>query len=151
MVISAKDLEVGHEFPSRTKVITQEKISRYGDIEEMINSIGMGKLLLRKRRIQTDPEFARSQGLRGTVVIGMIPTAFISAMMTDIFGEGYNRGGKLKVTFIKPIYADDEITARAVVREKVPEGSNVRIKMDVWCENQDSEKVTVGTASALAR
>ena len=146
--MSIKDLKVGEQLPSRSKVVTQERMTKYSD---MLFSTVSGKRQSSGKNIHTDADFARAQGLPGTVADGMISTAWLSAMLVEFFGQGYLRGGKLTTTYTKPVYAGDKLTLKAIVQEKVPEGSVMRINLEVWCENQKGEKVTVGTASALVR
>jgi acyl dehydratase len=71
-------------------------------------------------------------------------------MMTAFLGEGFVKGGKMSVKFIKPVLAGDTLTMNGRVREKLPEGSRTRIVVEFWCENQDGVKTMVGEASGLA-
>ncbi len=43
----------------------------------------------------------------------------------------------------------DTLTVRGRVKSREPEGGNVRVTVEVWCENQDGVKTMVGTASGL--
>ena len=47
------------------------------------------------------------------------------------------------------MWPDDEIITKGIVREKIAEGDAIRLFLEVWCENQHSEKVIVGTASGF--
>ena len=67
----------------------------------------------------------------------------------EFFEIGWIQGGRLDVSLVKPIFPGDTITVRGVVRDKVREGKFTRIMLDVWLENQNGEKATVGTASGL--
>jgi acyl-coenzyme A thioesterase PaaI-like protein len=70
-------------------------------------------------------------------------------MMTDNFGEGYLRGGDISVSFIKPARPGDVIITKGIVREIHSREGKRQAVCEVWLENQDGEKTTVGTASAL--
>ena len=83
--------------------------------------------------------------------MGSAPTFFAlvtRAMMTS-FGEGWIVGGKSSLKMIKPVHARNFVTAKGVLRQKQREGEGVRYIFDVWVENENREKVVVGTASAL--
>jgi hypothetical protein len=44
---------------------------------------------------------------------------------------------------------DESVTARARVRERVPEGTRVRVHCDVWVDKDDGTRILLGEASAL--
>ena len=133
--ITAKDFEVGTEILMVDKgVITQERMGLEGT-----------------NPVHHDPEFAKRAGFPGTLVAGAWSASWISELMMKSFGEGWVKGGKFTVTFIKPLIAGDAVKARGIVTGKEEEGEAVRVTLEVWCENQKGEKTTVGTASALVR
>jgi acyl dehydratase len=57
-------------------------------------------------------------------------------------------GGKISIRYIRPVYAHDVLTPNAVVTDIVEEDGRARVLLDVWCENQDGNKTSIGTASA---
>ena len=65
------------------------------------------------------------------------------------FGAGWLRGGRIDVKLARPIYPGDTVSVRAVITGKAPEGDAMRLTLDIWLENQDGERVTVGSASGL--
>ncbi len=150
MTVATKDLEVGHQFPTRTKVMTQERMTHYFAMRSSSRNPNeereSGHI-----NIHTDLDYAKSKGLPATVADGLISTCWISAMMIDLFGEGYMRGGRISTTYLKPVFADDKLTLKMVIKEKIKEGSAVRFNMAVCAENQKGEVVVGGTASALVR
>jgi acyl dehydratase len=77
-------------------------------------------------------------------------TAYVSEMMVALLGEGFLKGGKMAVKFIKPVLAGDTLTLRGRVASKAPEGERTRVAVEIWCENQDGVKTLVGEASGLA-
>ncbi|GIX47362.1 MAG: hypothetical protein KatS3mg131_1573 [Candidatus Tectimicrobiota bacterium] len=132
----AKEITVGQVLPPLEKQVTQRQIDAYSGV--------------RPRSIHTDEAWARQRGFRTTLAQGMMSTAYISELMTRLLGEGFIKGGKMAVTFIKPVYAGDRLRVCGVVRELVPENGATRVVVEVWCENQNGDKTTVGTASGLA-
>ena len=69
--------------------------------------------------------------------------------MRDLFGIGYYKGGKQMTKYIRPVYVNDEVTIKLVLKEKVAEGNAMRFNLEINCFNQKDELVTVGTASTL--
>jgi len=66
----------------------------------------------------------------------------------------YPAGGHLKSLegkFTAPVRPGDEITVHVVVTEKhyMAKKEDNFVVLDVWCENQDKTKVSVGKASAV--
>lgn len=128
-------LEVGTALPAVTKTITQRKIDVYSGVHP-------GSL-------HSDPEFARQKGLKDTIAQGMMTVAYLTEILIRFFGKGYMEGGKLSVKFIHPVYPGDTITAKGMVTGKQPDSGGIRCEVEVWCENQEGVKVTVGTASGF--
>jgi len=136
MALATKQTKVGAEVPPVSKDITFEKMRLYSGWPEQKN-------------IHTDYEAAKRAKLPGPIAQGLMSAAYISEMLTKFFGEGWMKGGKLSVSFINIVQPGDKVTAKGVVKERVTEDSKVRLVLDVWCENQNGVKVTVGTASGL--
>ena len=125
--------------PART--LTQEKMTAYS--EDSANA-------LRGQSIHTDPAVAEAQGYPKTVAQGMMSADYISELMTTELERGWLLNGRLSLAFVKPAFCGDTLTACAALREELDEGAFSRRVYDVWCENQDGETVTVGTASGVA-
>jgi len=146
MTQTTRDLPVGHQFPPITKLMTPERMAVFSDME---HSTCAGHFQLAPPNIHNDLEFAKSEGFPNLVADGLITTYWVEATMRDLFGVGYYKGGKLMTKYIRPVYVDDEITIKLVLKEKVPEGNAIRFDLEINCFNQKDELVTVGTASAL--
>lgn len=134
---SASTIEIGQHLPGLTKMIGQRQIDAYSGVQP--------------RSIHSDAEWARHKGFRAPLAQGMMSTAYVSEMMTQLLGEGFIKDGNMSVIFIKPVYAGDTLSVHGVVQEKNPQGNATRVVVEVWCENQDGEKTMVGTASGLAQ
>jgi acyl dehydratase len=128
-------LEIGVEPPPLTKTIQQRQIDCYSGV--------------RPNSIHTDPDWARKKGFRAPLAQAMMSTAYVSQLMMGLLGQGFVRGGKMSVAFIKPVVVGDTLTVRGRVKSREQEGSDVRVTVEVWCENQDGVKTMVGTASGL--
>ena len=129
-------IRIGDELPPLTKSISQRRIDCYSGV--------------RPRSIHTDPDWARQKGFRAPLAQGMMSTAYVSEMMVAFLGEGFVRGGRMAVKFVKPVYAGDTLTMHGRVRARHAEAGRTRIEVDFWCQNQEGVTTMVGEASGLA-
>jgi acyl dehydratase len=132
----AASIEIGVELRPRVKEIAQRQIDAYSGV--------------RPKSIHTDAEWARKKGFAAPLAQGLMSTAYVSQMMVDLLGEGFVKGGRINVSFIKPVLAGDTLTMHGAVRSKEAEGAQTRVTVEFWCESQRGEKTLVGTASGLA-
>ncbi len=119
-----------------SKSITLEKMARY---------TGAGS-----SGIHTDESVAQRQGLGGALAQGGQLVGYLNEMMFRTLGLGYLSGGEISVTFINPVRPGDTVTTRGVQKESKTEDGRTRIEFEVWLENQNGEKCTVGTAAGFA-
>ncbi len=134
---------VGHALPRVHKRLTQEKISRF----ELCSGSMMDIEL--EANFHTDPEQAQRLGLSAPIASGMMSTAYLNEMLATEFGDAWSRTGHIALTFIASLYAGDEAIACGEVKAIQPEEGGTRVELEVWCENQDGKKATVGTAQVL--
>ena len=140
MIRAHKNLEIGFEIEPRSYEITQEKIDLYS------RRVFGGR---DTKNIHTDDETARRAGLPRALAQGRYPIGYLSEALLDFFEKGWVQGGQLEVSLVKPIFPGDRITIRGKVKGRIPEGEKTRILLEVWLENQQGEKTTLGTASGL--
>lgn len=142
-----RDYAVGDTISGPTRPLSMERIAWY--------SIGMLSTAMGSRQpvqhnIHTDDEYARSQGLPAAIADGMHSTNWLSSMMVDHFGAHYVVHGELRTKFIKPTYANVPMTSRGVITSRSDEGNgNIKLEMDIWCEDDKGNKLTVGDAAVL--
>src|SRR5437879_5078243 len=100
-----KDLQVGFELPLRPLPSTQQGFTAFDEAN--------GRALKDRSKPATPPsvgpqgihsneDFARSQGLPGTVGTGMRTTGAISSMLLAFFGKSYLVDSRLRTKFIRP-------------------------------------------------
>lgn len=143
----AADLEVGSIIQGPTRAATRLRMFWYGDgLESAIH----GERRRAQVHIHTDDEAAKYEGLPGVIADGMSSTNWISTMLTKKFGVDYIERGELRTKFIKPIFADVVVSTKGQVRsiERMEDGA-VRYVLDVWCEDADGTKLTVGEAAVV--
>jgi acyl dehydratase len=128
-------LSIGQALPELVKEIPQRRIDAYSGV--------------RPNYIHSDEAFARKKGFRAPLAQAMMSTAYVSELMTRAVGSGFVKGGRMAMTFIKPVLAGDRLTVHGVVKDRQPEAGRTRVTVEVWCENQHGEKTAVGTASGL--
>ncbi len=94
---------------------------------------------------------ARKMGFaRGFVSTGQT-LAWISRLLVRFFGPAYFETGRFDCTFVAPVFDDEDIFVRGIVRDRIEEDDGVRLVCDVWLEKEDGAKSIVGTASAIVR
>jgi 3-hydroxybutyryl-CoA dehydratase len=135
MSVDVKQLSAGQDLPTLTKQMTIEKMSL--------------PLWSGGNKIHFDPEFSRAQGLPGPIATGEMSTAYLSELLTRVFGADWVRGGHLDMKFVKPLYAGDTVTVRGRITGRHPTHNGTRFEAEVWCENQHGATVTVADASVV--
>jgi acyl dehydratase len=135
MPTTTEEWAVGREIAPVVKRMTVERMSR--------------PLMAGGNPLHHDPAFAKNAGLPAPIATGVMSSAFLSEMLTKAFGVEWIRSGSLDVKFIRPIYAGDTVTARGRITGKSETGTGARIALEIWCETQRGESVTVGTASVV--
>ncbi len=133
------------------KRVTQEDMDRFEAVAGM--AAGSGDALAGPVNIHTDSDKARSMGLASPVASGQMSFAYIHELLARHFGADFRQGGELGVTFLKPVYAGDTVTAAGMVgqvhRGKADNGrgeERATFTVEVWVENQRGERVAAGEA-----
>jgi acyl dehydratase len=93
----------------------------------------------------TDDEGARKEGLPGMIAPGNLSLGLLSRLVTDWIGQSGARLARLGTTYRQPVQPDRTITLNGFVIDLEPAGK--RVEIDVWIENEDAEKLVIGTAS----
>lgn len=136
--------EAGEEISGAETKVTVQRLQAYGD---GLLSSAAGVPVQVGANIHTDAEYAREQGLPAPVVDGMLSVNYLSSMLVRHFGVAYLELGELRAKFIKPVYVDESIRPRGVVREVVDgEQGRTRYVLDVWVERSGGVKVVDGDA-----
>ena len=135
--ITLEPLKVGQTLPTFTRQVVFEKMVEF---ERVVWDRG--------RNSHSDPEAAKRDGISRPIASGQNQMAFLHELMERNFGDAWVYGGKISVRYIHPVYAGDQITPHAVVRDIVDEAGRPRVMLDLWCENQDGRKTAAGTATA---
>lgn len=121
--------EVGAEYSLGPRKMTRERMRWYCDALET-TALGDGTFVVAEPTIHSDDDFARNQGLPGIIADGMLSTNYLSSLMFDVFDMDYLTSGELDTKFIRPVYEDELVTARA----RVTEVDGDRVELELWCE-----------------
>ena len=99
--------------------------------------------------IHTDLETARAAGLPGIIAHGMLSMGFLGQFLVGLVGpEGVRR---LRVRFNAVVRPGDVLTCRGTVTSVRETGPGHRmVELEVWVENQEGERVTVGEAEVIS-
>jgi|GEM_PF-163731 acyl dehydratase len=134
----AAEVKVGDRLQSVTHEVTNDKMVEF---EKVVWDRG--------RNSHSDINVAKADGISRTIASGQNQMAFLHEMMERNFGDAWVYGGQISARYIHPVYAGDHITANGLVTEVAPgNDGKPRVKLQIWCENQDGRKTCAGTASA---
>lgn len=123
------NVQAGDELPELVKHPTTRQLVQYagaqGDFYE----------------IHYDQDFARSVGLPGVILHGLLKAAFLGQLVTDWLGER----GTLKSFEVS--YRGVDVPGRPYrCRGRVTSVTGARVELEVWGEDPEGNKTTVGTA-----
>ena len=96
----------------------------------------------RRKNIHTDHDAAQRAGFRAPIAGGEHTYALIAELLLQKFGDNFQRGGRLEVSFVRPVHFGDTVTCCARIVSHGRSG----IELEVWAENGEGEKVAAGTA-----
>ncbi len=136
MVAEAEVTKVGFELPVVSKEVTFDKVYAYS------GRFGGPHL----KTIHTDRGVAKELGFPDVVCQGTMIINYASEMLFNVYREHWVNSSKINVAFTKPVLPGDVITVKGVVKERQVVDSSIRVELEVWAENQKSEKVMAGEA-----
>lgn len=125
---------VGDRF-SASRTVTQEQINAY--------ALASGD----HNPLHTDPAFAATTALGGTVAHGMLVLAWLSALLTEHWGESWVAQGSFRIRFRAPARPGDVLALSATVRSVQEAPPDRRAMLDLLVANQRQETVIDGQAS----
>ncbi len=114
------------------------RVATAGDVAEFVDSIGD------HNPIHHDYAYAATTRFKKPIVPGMWTAGLISAVLgTRLPGPGCIYVSQ-QISFLRPVYFGDTVTARAEVVERLVERR--RVRLTTVCVNQRGEEVLVGEA-----
>jgi acyl dehydratase len=91
-----------------------------------------------------DPVYAAATGLKAPIQTGEMSSAYLAEMCVNYFGKSFFTNSRIVCKYINSTFANEIITTHGVVREKTPKGQGYRFKVEIWADNEQGEKKTVG-------
>ena len=126
------EIQEGKVFDPLVKHITQENINLYAEASGDFNPIHI------------DESFAAKTPLGGTIAHGMLSLAYVSEMMTSVFGQNWLSGGRLRAKFKEPARPGDTLTinGKIICLEQEDDVSYANCAFE--CLNQKGEMIVTG-------
>jgi acyl dehydratase len=130
---------------------------RYQDVQ-IGDALGPEEIFLSKDQVRayasttgmwvprfTDDEGARKEGLPGMITPGNMSLALLSRLVTDWIGPGKAKLVRLGTTYRQPVLPDHTILLQGFITHR--NDADRTAEMDVWIENEDAERLVIGTAT----
>ena len=92
-----------------------------------------------------DDEGARAEGLPGMIAPGNMSLGMLSRLVTEWIGASGARLARLGTTYRQPVQPGHTLMLNGFVTHVEP--AEKRVEIDVWIENEDGERLVIGTAS----
>lgn len=104
--------------------------------------------------LHTDEEYAKSTPFGRLIAPGVMSFMCVWAkyLEVDLFGEELLAGKSTRIEWLKPVFADDVLTARATVTElkrRNPRNGTVQITIEAY--NQNGELVLTNITEAIVK
>ena len=136
--IRFEDIHEGDEIPTLRVKMDKETYLNYS---KMVNEINP---------LHFDEDYAKSLGFRTIVVAGVYTYSFLPKMLTDWL-KNPECVKNIEIRYISPIYIEDEMVNKGVVKRKYLQNGEKIVECEVWVENQEGKKVTEGKARIIIR
>lgn len=95
--------------------------------------------------IHYDLEFARASGLPNVILHGALKNAFLGQLVTDWIGD-HGTLKKLSARYRGMDVPGKPLYCKGVVTKKYADDGENLVECDIWIENGDGEKNTLGSA-----
>lgn len=135
------DIELGMTVDIPPAVIEKEKMISFARLYDNIP-------------IHTDEEYAKSTHFGSLIAPGVMSFMSVWAkyLEVDLFGTELLAGKSSKIEWLKPVFADDILTAKAEVTALTPRNSkNGTVELTIHAYNQHGELVLTNTTEAVVK
>ncbi len=120
--------------PGLSKKITQGQIISYAEVSKDFNPI------------HWDEAFAKKSQFGSPIAHGMLVLAFVSEMMTRVFGRSWLDSGKLKIRFKEPVFPGNSVEIFGRESHRLMSDGHTVVQYRVGCRNSDGHEAISGTA-----
>ena len=135
------DVKIGMTVDIPPAVIEKEKMMDFARLYDNIP-------------LHTDEEYAKKSPFGGLIAPGVMSFMSVWAkyLEVDLFGDDLLAGKSSKVEWLKPVYADDILTAKAEVTNKTPRSEkNGIVELTINAYNQNGELVLTNITEAIVK
>ena len=139
----ATDVET---MPAVEKRLTDEVIERFEAANRTLLGRTASESGTQPANIHANAGLASGMGLAATVAPEELGTAYLHELLDRRFGIDFRQGGSLSVSFRRPIYAGDTLTAQGLATRKEAESNRAVWQAQVWLENGHGEQIVTGDA-----
>ena len=122
--------EVAPVVESVTRLIDQSRVNSYADAARDHNPLHL------------DTPEARAGQFGRPVAHGMLILAIVSEMMSNTFGLQWAEQGHLKVRWRAPTFPPVTVISNAILKEDIDGIASY----EIFCEDEDGQKLLTGTA-----
>src|SRR6266404_3981329 len=131
-----EEVEVGLELPPLHKTPSNTLLFLYSAIT------------WNPQRIHFDKDFTISEGYKDIVVHGPLRGAFLSQLLTRWIGDG---GVLKKMSYANRdiAYVNEPLACKGTVTRKSIENGQGLVECDMWVENAQGAKLTLGNATVV--
>ncbi len=131
-----EEVEVGWELPPLHKTPSNTLLFLYSAIT------------WNPQRIHFDKDFTISEGYKDIVVHGPLRGAFLSQLLTRWIGDG---GVLKKMSYANRdiAYVNEPLACKGTVTRKSIENGQGLVECDIWVENAQGAKLTLGKATVV--
>ena len=102
-----------------------------------------------EKNLHTDLKAANDAGLLAVVVSGTQWEGYLVGFLVELFGMHWFRHGELDIKIPRSVKIGETLQPKARIERREVQGEYLRIVLGVWCENQDSDQVMIGTAACM--
>ena len=135
------DVKIGMTVDIPPAVIEKEKMMDFARLYDNIP-------------LHTDEEYAKKSPFGGLIAPGVMSFMSVWAkyLEVDLFRDDLLAGKSSKVEWLKPVYADDILTAKAEVTNKTPRSEkNGIVELTIHAYNQHGELVLTNVTEAIVK
>jgi len=93
----------------------------------------------------TDDEGARKEGLPGMILPGNMSLGLLTKLVTDWASPANAKIIRLGTTYRTPVMPDHNVTLQGFVTQT--DEANRTAELDIWLENEEAERLVIGTAT----
>ena len=104
--------------------------------------------------LHTDEEYAKKSPFGGLIAPGVMSFMSVWAkyLEVDLFGDDLLAGKSTKIEWLKPVYVDDVLTAKAHVTGLTPRSEkNGIVELTIHAYNQHGELVLTNVTEAIVK